>query len=154
MADRVLEFANPVFASYAAYAGLASMKMMGMMVVTVYYRRMKGVHANPEDTLFTSFGAKDKAVVRTDHPDIERVRRLHLNDLENIPPFLVVGLLYVLTKPSSDVAVWHFRAFLASRLLHTACYLGGLQPWRSIFFVFGYVTTVSMAVQVVAIGSL
>ncbi|XP_078611354.1 microsomal glutathione S-transferase 1-like [Branchiostoma floridae x Branchiostoma japonicum] len=151
MADSVVSFNNPVFASYAAYAGLASMKMMGMTLVTVYHRLTKGVFMNPEDT---SFGAKDKGVVRTDHPAIERVRRLHRNDLENIPPFLVVAFLYVLTKPSSDVAVWHFRAFLACRLLHTACYLGGLQPWRAIFFYSGFATTVSMAVQVVAKGSL
>ncbi|KAI8480070.1 microsomal glutathione S-transferase 1-like [Branchiostoma floridae x Branchiostoma belcheri] len=151
MADRVVSFDNPVFASYAAYAGLASMKMMGMTLVTVYHRITKNVFSNPEDTCF---GTKEKSVVRLDHPDVERVRRLHLNDLENIPPFLVIGFLYVLTKPSSDVALWHYRAFLACRLLHTACYLAGLQPWRGIFFFSGLATTLSMAVQVVAKGSL
>ncbi|CAH1273121.1 MGST1 [Branchiostoma lanceolatum] len=149
MAGSVVSLDNPVFASYAAYAGLASMKMMGMSLVTAYHRLTKNVFMNAEDT---SFGTK--AVVRTDNPDIERVRRLHRNDLENIPPFLVVGFLYVLTKPSPDVAVWHYRAFLSCRLLHTACYLGGLQPWRAIFFFAGFATTVSMAVQVVAKGAL
>ena len=31
---------------------------------------------------------------------VDRVRRIQLNDLENLPFFLVAGLLYVMTAPS------------------------------------------------------
>ena len=81
------------------------------------------VFANPEDLVL----AKNKsAVVTTSDPDVERIRRNHLNDLENIVPFVLVGLLYVGTNPDRDVALWHFRIFLASRVLHTITYLVGI----------------------------
>ncbi len=67
--------------------------------------------------------AKNKSAVTTlSDPDVERIRRNHLNDLENIVPFVLVGLLYVGTNPDQDVALWHFRIFLASRVLHTLTY--------------------------------
>ena len=37
--------------------------------------------------------------------------RNHLNDMENIPVFLFLGLLYVATNPTPSVALWHFRIF-------------------------------------------
>jgi glutathione S-transferase len=49
-------------------------------------------------------------------------RRNHLNDLENIPPFVLIGLMYTLTDPDEDVAIWHFRIFTASRFLHMIAY--------------------------------
>jgi glutathione S-transferase len=67
--------------------------------------------------------AKNKtAVVTTSDPDVERVRRNHLNDIENIVPFVLVGLFYVGTNPDRDVALWHFRIFFVSRVLHTLTY--------------------------------
>ena len=33
---------------------------------------------------------------------VERSRRMHANDVENIPLFLVTGLLYVCTAPSES----------------------------------------------------
>ena len=67
--------------------------------------------------------AKNKsAVVVLNDPDVERVRRNHLNDIENIVPFVLVGLLYVGTNPDRDTALWHFRIFFVSRVLHTLTY--------------------------------
>ena len=36
--------------------------------------------------------------------DVERVRRAHQNDLENIPIFLILALFYVTTDPDPDMA--------------------------------------------------
>ena len=53
---------------------------------------------------------------------MERVRRNHLNDIENIVPFVLIGFGYVACNPSPDLALWHFRLFFFSRVLHTFAY--------------------------------
>ncbi|CAH1273125.1 MGST1 [Branchiostoma lanceolatum] len=151
MASAGLSFGNPLFAAYAAYASLVILKMFFVTGATAYFRYSRGVFANPEDV---KRRLKKGAVPRLDHPEVERVRRLHLNDLENIPAFLAVGLLYVLTGPSPGVALWHFRVFTAARCLHTVSYLAAVQPWRALGFIAGIVTTTSMAVQVLMAGTL
>ncbi len=74
--------------------------------------------------------------------------RNHLNDLENIPVYLIIGLLYVLTGPSPGAALWHFRLFTGSRIVHTISYQLGLQPWRALSFMVGLGVIVSMAIQI------
>lgn len=51
--------------------------------------------------------------------DVERIRRAHLNDLENIPAFLIAALMYVMTEPQPDVALWLIRVAVIARILHT-----------------------------------
>ena len=53
---------------------------------------------------------------------VERIRRIQLNDLENVPFFLVAGLLFVLTDPSILMARLLLYGYLVSRLLHFAAY--------------------------------
>jgi len=54
---------------------------------------------------------------------VERIRRIHLNDLENLPFFLAAGFLYVLTQPSLLLAQVLLYGYVVSRLLHFAAYL-------------------------------
>ena len=51
-----------------------------------------------------------------------RCFRNHLNDIENIIPFVLVGAFYVATQPTPSTALWHFRIFAASRFVHTIAY--------------------------------
>ena len=84
----------------------------------------------------------------TSDPDVERVRRNHLNDLENIVPFVLIGFGYVSCGPSLFLALWHFRLFFVSRLCHTLAYQIPLaQPTRLISFLVGLLVTISMALQ-------
>uniref|UniRef100_A0A3B4V3T0 Microsomal glutathione S-transferase 1 n=1 Tax=Seriola dumerili TaxID=41447 RepID=A0A3B4V3T0_SERDU len=107
------------------------------------------VFANLEDTKFVS-SAEDKKLVRTD-PDVERVRRCHQNDLENVIPFVVVGLLYALTEPELSTALLHFRLFAGSRIFHTIAYVGALpQPSRGLSWIVGMLVTFSMAYRVLS----
>ena len=58
------------------------------------------------------------------HPDIERVRRAHLNDLENIPVFIALAAVYMcVVKPDPWTAKSMFYGFTASRIIHTVLYL-------------------------------
>jgi glutathione S-transferase len=54
---------------------------------------------------------------------VERIRRIQQNDLENLPYFLVAGLLFVLTVPPLGLARWLLYGYVVSRLLHFAAYL-------------------------------
>ena len=51
--------------------------------------------------------------VRTNE-NVERVRRCHQNDLENIPIFFAVGFLFLQLNPPAS-AVYYFYAFTAAR---------------------------------------
>jgi glutathione S-transferase len=53
---------------------------------------------------------------------VERVRRIQLNDLENLPFFLIAGLLFILTGPPLALAQWLLYGYVASRLLHFGAY--------------------------------
>ncbi|XP_028980976.2 microsomal glutathione S-transferase 1-like [Esox lucius] len=78
-----------------------------------------------------------------------KVKMCHQNDLENIVPFVVIGLLYALTGPDLSTALLHFRVFVGSRLCHTVAYLLPLpQPSRALAWLVGMIVTFSMAYQV------
>ena len=136
--------ADPTMRLFAVCAAILVLKMLLTANLTGILRTSRRVFASPEDYRF--FGAEPAA-----RPDeqIERIRRAHRNDLENILPFLVIGFLYVLTGPSYTVAWWLFVLFTVARVLHTAVYIAGLQPWRTVCFGIGSVALYAMALIVI-----
>ncbi|NXL92852.1 MGST1 transferase, partial [Alectura lathami] len=139
---------NEVFRAYATYTTVVLLKMMLMSLLTAYFRFSRKAFANPEDTTFLGKGDNAKKYQRTDG-DVERVRRGHLNDLENIVPFLGIGLLYALSGPDLSTALLHFRIFAGARILHTFAYMIPLpQPSRGLSWGVGYLVTISMAYKV------
>ncbi|KAK9975838.1 hypothetical protein ABG768_021070 [Culter alburnus] len=148
MAEVVHMIDTEVFLAFSTYATIVILKMMLMSLVTSYFRLTKQVFANIEDTTLVKTTEDRKKLVRLD-PDVERVRRCHQNDLENIVPFVMVGLLYALTGPDLSTALLHFRVFVGSRIIHTVTYVMALpQPSRGLAFGVGLFTTLSMAYRV------
>lgn len=136
---------NEVFMAFASYTTIVLSKMMFMSTATAFYRLTRKVFANPEDCAGFGKGENAKKYLRTDDR-VERVRRAHLNDLENIVPFLGIGLLYSLSGPDLSTAILHFRLFVGARIYHTIAYLTPLpQPNRALAFFIGYGVTLSMA---------
>ncbi|XP_021509778.1 microsomal glutathione S-transferase 1 isoform X1 [Meriones unguiculatus] len=136
---------NEVLMAFASYATIILTKMMFMSSATAFQRLTNKVFANPEDYASFAKGENAKKLVRSDEK-VERVRRAHLNDLENIVPFLGIGLLYSLSGPDLSTALMHFRIFVGARLYHTISYLTPLpQPNRALAFFAGYGVTLSMA---------
>ncbi|XP_071097438.1 microsomal glutathione S-transferase 1-like [Haliotis cracherodii] len=132
-------FDNPVFPYFAFYATVVVLKTMAMSFCTVFHRLTKKVFVNPEDSA-------GRGVKPSTHESVERVRRCHLNDLENVIPFVLIGLLYTATGPSLGSALLHFRIFTGARILHTIAYLLPLpQPSRGLGFIVGILVTMSMA---------
>ncbi|KAM4820341.1 microsomal glutathione S-transferase 1 [Thomomys bottae] len=139
---------SEVFRAFASYTTIILSKMMLMSTVTAFHRLTKKVFTNPEDCAGFAQGENVKKYLRT-HDSVERVRRAHLNDLENLVPFVGVGLLYTLTGPDLSTALLHFRLFVGARLAHTVAYLTPLpQPSRALAFFLGYGVTLSMAYRV------
>lgn len=141
-----LTFDNEVFSKFAFYSGVVLSKTLLMSAWTARYRIPRRVFMSPED--YQMGGKKVPATFTTD-PDVERTRRCHLNDLENVLPFVLVGALYVLTDPDIETATWHFRLFAGFRILHTIAYMFAVpQPTRLIAFAAGFGVTLSMLFRI------
>lgn len=133
--------------AFTTYAAIVILKMLLMGPITAYYRITRGSFSNEEDVARKS--AEEKKKLLKIHPDVERVRRCHQNDLENIIPFVVVGLLYALTGPELSVALLHYRLFAGARIFHTIAYVGALpQPSRGLSWILGMLVTFSMTYRV------
>lgn len=136
---------NEAFMAFASYTTIVLSKMMLMSTITGFYRMTRQAFASPEDCASFGRGENTKKCLRVDDR-VERVRRAHLNDLENIVPFLGIGLLYSLSGPDLSTAILHFRFFVGARIYHTIAYLLPLpQPNRALAFLIGYGVTCSMA---------
>ncbi len=95
-----LSLHDPLFATYVIAATLMILKAVSMSWLTVVrMMQVRGGFRSPEDLRKTPLNPDPHA--RQLEPDerVERIRRIHLNDLENLPFFLVAGFLYVLTEP-------------------------------------------------------
>ncbi|KAI5945542.1 Microsomal glutathione S-transferase 1 [Manis javanica] len=88
MVDHTELIQNEVFLAFASYATIVLSKMMFLSLVTGFYRMTRKAFVNPEDCAVFGKGEEVKKYLWTDNR-VERARRAHLNDLENIVPFLV-----------------------------------------------------------------
>jgi len=131
-----------------AYA-VACLALVGIFYFLAYRTGAVRTNAkavvNPEDVRVYV----GSSVVEVEHPDVQRVKRAHMNLLENSVPFFVVGLLFALTEPGLLVASTLYGLFVASRVVHAAVYLSGRQPVRSRAWFLGVVAVIVMGGMVV-----
>jgi glutathione S-transferase len=119
-----LSLQNPLFATYVIAATLMILKVVAMSWLTVV--RMMSENAglrSPEDLRQTTLNRSPRPEQLAPNERVERIRRIQLNDLENIPFFLVAGFLYILTGPPLLLAQLLLYGYVVSRLLHFAAYL-------------------------------
>ncbi|XP_048778668.1 microsomal glutathione S-transferase 1-like [Ostrea edulis] len=149
MSTNVLSFDNPLFGKFAFSSGVVLGKTLLMSALTVRSRLTNKVFANPEDT--AKFGGVEPTV---SDQRVERIRRCHQNDIENVFSFVLVGSFYLVTDPDPWFATLLFRTFVLSRCLHTVCYLAPLpQPSRFVTCLTGWGVTALMTVAVIRAGS-
>lgn len=129
---------NPAFAAYSITAVLLCLNMMGLWGYSGGVRTGTKTTHNTEDAATFAKGA---AVVSADPEAVARVLRAHTNAFANIMPFLLLGLLYVVLGASPKMAWILFGGFTVMRWGHSAAYIAGKQPWRTIFFVLGGIIT-------------
>ena len=133
---------DPVVRLYVVVYLLLVLKMAAVGTYTSILRLGRKVYATPEDYALQGLARKT-----TVDEDIERVRRAHRNDLENILPFFVVGFCYLLTHPSWNAAAIYLIGYLIARVAHSVFYIRSMQPHRTIAFTLGGVFTLGMMVQ-------
>ncbi|PIP92611.1 MAG: glutathione S-transferase [Bdellovibrio sp. CG12_big_fil_rev_8_21_14_0_65_39_13] len=142
-----MDLNNPVTATYVIAAGIMILKLMGQGWITVY--RMMKVGAgfrNPEDANKGLLNANPNPNQIEPNEYVERSRRMHLNDLENIPAFLVAGLLFSFTNPSLLLAQVLMYGFVAMRAMHFIAYSNAWShEVRATFFTFGSLAIMFMA---------
>ncbi len=119
-----LSLRNPVFATYVIAAALMILKAVSMSWLTVVRMLQEnGGFRAPEDLRKTPFNPAPDPKQLEPNERVERIRRIQMNDLENLPFFLVAGLLFVLSGPPLLLAQGLLYAYVGSRLLHFAAYL-------------------------------
>ena len=139
---------DPVFATYVIAASLMILKYMGHGWLTVVrMMTVGGGFVNPEDAAKGLANPKPREGQLDPIDYVERTRRMHRNDMENTPPFLVAGLLFVLTAPALWLAQTLLYGFVAMRLLHAWAYLTAKShEVRATFYTFGSLIVIGMAV--------
>lgn len=119
-----LSLSNPLFATYAIAASIMILKAWSMSWLTVARMlRANGGFRSPEDMKKTPMNANPSPEQLAPNESVERIRRIHLNDLENIPFFLASGFLFLLTGPSLLLAQGLLYGYVITRLLHFGAYL-------------------------------
>jgi len=131
--EGLLSMENPLFKEFAFYAMVVIMKMFVVHLSVSYYRITRNVFVSAEDVKMADPSGKLK--INRNDPVVERHRATHLNDMENIIPFVLVGLFYVTTNPAASTAILLFRIFTGSRIVHSIVYLFHVpQPARAMAF--------------------
>ncbi|KAH8396018.1 hypothetical protein KR222_001878 [Zaprionus bogoriensis] len=118
----LLSLENPVFCCYLFWATVLVVKMLLMSLLTALQRfrykvsTRRSIFPNEEDLFFKNIE------VQFDDPHVERVRRAHRNDMENILPYFLMALIYVCTDPNPLIACNLFRLAAVARIIHTLVY--------------------------------
>lgn len=118
-----LTMENPVFATYMIAASLMILKIMGQGWMTVYRMLVSDSGlASPEDLQTGLINRNPRPEQLEVNDYVDRSRRMHRNDLENIPAFVAAGLLFVAAGPSLLLANILMYTFVGARLIHTIAY--------------------------------
>jgi glutathione S-transferase len=137
---------NPAFQTYALCSAILALKMFASAVYTAATRARVGGYVNPEDT---RFGGEGVQAAEFEKPEVAHALRIQRNDLENIPLFWVIGLLYVLGGASPFGMAVYGWTFTLSRVVHTLVYVQHIQPVRALLWLLGSLCIIGMAVQII-----
>jgi glutathione S-transferase len=147
-----LSLRDPVFATYAIAATIMILKAISMSWLTVLrMTQEKGGFRSPEDIRRTRLNPDPDPRQLEPNERVERVRRILLNDLENLPFFLIAGLLFVLTGPSLLTTRLLLYGYVVSRLLHFAAYFTAqTHDMRAVFWTVGSLILIYMTCRTLA----
>jgi len=135
---------TPAFFAYAIVSLVLCINLVFLWIFSGITRARSGTAINPEDT------AKSRIPLSENDPAaVARVLRAHRNAEATIYPFLILGLVFVLAGGSAKTVEIIFTFFAAARWLHSAAYLKGKQPWRSIGFGLSGLALIALMVCIV-----
>ena len=145
---------NPVFRIFVIAAGIAILKMVGHSFLTVYRMiRSNGGFLNPEDTRKTIGNSHPSAGQLASNDYVERARRMHRNEGENTPLFLVAGLLFVSASLPVTLAAIMMYGYVVARFAHSYAYITERDhEVRVAFFSIGALLTGGMTLYALAVS--
>lgn len=146
----LLGLENPVFRAYLVALALTVLKVMGQGWMTVFrMMKAKGGYASPEDIKPGIYNPDPDPAQLAVNDYVDRSRRMHRNDLENIPAFWAIGLAFVAVAPPLWVAQVAFYGFVLARAVHAIAYATAQShEVRSIGYTVGSLIVMAMAVWV------
>lgn len=151
--QELLTWDNPVFTAYVIAAAVTVLKVMGQGWMTVY-RMMKvdGGFASPEDLRQTRLNPDPRPEQLEANDYVDRSRRMHRNDLENIPGFWMAGFLFVLTGPPLWLAQLLMYGFVLARAAHAVAYATRqTHDMRASFYTVGSLIVIFMALYALVV---
>ncbi len=139
--------ANPAFRTYALCAAILALKMLVSAFYTGSRRQRHQGYVNAEDARV--FGQAGATAGRDEAPEVAHALRIQRNDLENIPAFFAIALVYVLLGASARGATAYCWTFTLARIAHTILYTNNIQPWRAVSYGVGTLAMLGMIVQII-----
>src|SRR5205085_6007747 len=91
---------DPATRTYVITSTVLGVHLLLLALWTGTVRTLRKEWVNTEDAEFNK-----ARLTEVEHADVARVKRAHLNGIENLIPFLIVGALYVaFANPSATAA--------------------------------------------------
>lgn len=146
----MLDLADPVISTYATASALLVLKVMGQGWMTVYrLMKVNAGFASPEDLRPGRLNPNPDPAQLELNDYVDRSRRMHRNDLENIPAFWIAGLLFAATGPALWLAQALMYGFVLARAAHAIAYAAKQShEMRATFYTIGSLIVVYMALHV------
>jgi uncharacterized MAPEG superfamily protein len=140
---------SPVFSTYLIAASLMVLKVMGQGWMTVHRMLKVGAGwASPEDLRKGPINPNPDPSQLEANDYVDRSRRMHRNDLENIPAFWMAGLLFVLVDPALLLAQILLFGFVLARMAHFLAYATKRShEVRATFYTAGSLIVIYMAIH-------
>jgi glutathione S-transferase len=147
---------NPIFATYLIASAIMVLKVMGQGWMTVHRMMKAGTgYVSPEDLQQGLINKSPDPSQLEVNEYVERSRRMHRNDLENVPAFWIAGLLFVAVNPAVWLAQVLMYGFVLVRLAHFWAYATKrTHEVRATFYTIGSLIVIYMACHAiwVAVG--
>jgi len=143
-------WSEPAVRTYAVCTSILALKMLFSAVYTGTRRQKHAGYINAEDARV--FGGGNSPVLAAESPEVAHALRIQRNDIESIPIFFAVGLVYALTVASPFGATVYFWTYTLARIVHTFAYTRHVQPLRAICWIVGSLCVVGMSAQLLLAG--
>jgi len=140
----MIDIANsPLFLVFAVVLILETLKTLGLGTATALRRQKTSRYINPEDAKWLGGEA-----VEVDHPDAARMFRAQRNNLENLVPFSLLGILYIIIGANLYAGIVYFTLFFMGRIAHTYAYLSEKPKFRRDAYSLGWLSCVLMSIHI------
>ncbi len=135
----------PAFQAYAATVVVLGLNLIGLANATALTRGQAVEVINPEDK---RLNPKAEVVFEGGNDRTARYRRAHRNALENTPWFMITAFVLTMMGTSATVGAALFYPYAALRIVHSVCYVKGIQPFRTMSFVLALLIQVAVLVLI------